>query len=165
MWFVEDFCRESALLVAVVHLGPREQHDLKCQKAPLRCSAVPQRGRVQNKTFVRLLIARQPSTQNVHLCPPLGLGEVRQRPIIGAARERSPPAAHRAGVACRSTSAAATAVSDALKVKSLVSTHALNAGVALEHVQVMRCARSATPGTTIALCVVRFCEGIFCFQK
>ena len=150
------------MLVAVVDLGPREQHDLKYQKAQLRCSAVPQRARVQNKIFVRLLIARQPSTQNVHLCPRLGLGEDSQRPTIGAARERSPPAAYRAGVACRSTSAAATSVSDALKVKSLVSTHALNAGVALEHVHVMRCARSATPGTTIALCVVRFCGGIVC---
>ena len=150
------------MLVAGFDKGPREQHDLKYQKAQLMCSALPQRARVQNKTCVRLLVARQPSTQNVHLCPRLGLGEDSQRPTIGAARERSPPAAYRAGVACRSTSAAATSVSDALKVKSLVSTHALNAGVALEHVHVMRCARSATPGTTIALCVVRFCEGIVC---
>ncbi len=158
MWFVEDFCGESALLVAIVHLGSREQHDLKYQRAQLRCSAVPQSGRVQNQTFDRLLIARQPSTRNVHLCPPLGLGEVRQRPIIGAARERSPPAAHRAGLAWRTTSTAATAVNVAFKVLSNVSTHALNTGVALEHEYVMRCSPGTTSGTTIGLCVVRFCR-------
>ena len=160
MQATEDLCWESALPVAGFDIRLREQHDLKDQKEQLMCFDLPKRARVQNKTCVRLLVARRPSGQNVHLCTRLGLGEASQRPTVGAARDESPPAEQRAGAACRSEHAAATEVSEALALCSLMVTHAMNACVALEHVHGVRCARSATPGTTIGLCVVLFVERV-----
>ncbi len=163
MQAAEDLRWENALLVAGSDMRLCEWHDLKDQKEQLMCFNLPKRARVQNKTYVRLLVARRPSGQNVHLCTRLGLGEASQRPTVGAARDESPPAEQRAGAACRSERAAATEVSEAIEFCSLMVTHAMNACVALEHVHVVGFARIGTRGTTISSCVVLFCvRVVFC---